>query len=162
MPYLVGFVGIFYSATMVYYTIYTESAPASRRESVLWREGERLRNLVIDEAYFHAERNVVEEELRQRILAQPYGRILSTLLPGFVFSTHPYARPIGGTAADLDKASLADVRAFHEAYYRPDNGNNVVSGNFAPKQLEAWADRYIGSMPRPKPPIVRAPAVGAP
>src|SRR3569833_390265 len=162
MPYLVGIGGTGNASTLLDYTIYTETAPASRLESVLWMEGERLRNLVIDEANFHAERNVVEEELRQRILAQPYGRILYTLLPGFVFSTHPYARPIGGTAADLDQASLADVRAFHEAYYRPDNGIYVVSGNFDPKQLDAWADKYIGSISRPATRIIRDPAAETP
>lgn len=162
MPYLVGIGGTGNASTLLDYTIYTETAPASRLESVLWMEGERLRNLVIDDANFRSERNVVEEELRQRILAQPYGRILYTLLPGFVFSTHPYARPIGGTAADLDQAGLADVRAFHEAYYRPDNGIYVVSGNFDPKQLDTWADRYIGSIPRPRTPIVRDHAVETP
>lgn len=162
MPYLVSIGGTGNASTLLDYTIYTETAPANRLESVLWMEGERLRNLVIDEANFRSERNVVEEELRQRILAQPYGRILYTLLPGFVFSTHPYARPIGGTAADLDQASLADVRAFHEAYYRPDNGIYVVSGNFDPKQLDAWADKYIGSIPRPRTPIVRDHAVETP
>jgi zinc protease len=162
MPYLVGIGGTGNASTLLDYTIYTETAPASRLESVLWMEGERLRNLVIDDANFRSERNVVEEELRQRILAQPYGRILYTLLPGFVFSTHPYARPIGGTAADLDKASLDDVRAFHEAYYRPDNGIYVVSGNFDPKQLDAWADKYIGAIPRPATPIIRDHAVETP
>ncbi|MES2045132.1 MAG: pitrilysin family protein [Pseudomonadota bacterium] len=162
MPYLVSIGGTGNASTLLDYTIYTETAPASRLESLLWMEGERLRNLVIDDANFRSERSVVEEELRQRILAQPYGRILYILLPGFVFSTHPYARPIGGSAAELNQASLADVRAFHEAYYRPDNGIYVVSGNFDPKQLDAWADRYIGSVPRPKTPIARDHAVETP
>src|SRR3546814_14014414 len=116
---------------------------------MLWIEGERLRNLVIDEASFHSERDVVKEELRQRILAQPYGRILYTLIPAFTFDDHPYARPIGGTISDLDQAELTDVRAFHEAYYRPDNAIFVVSGNFDPARLDAWADRSIGVIPRP-------------
>ena len=162
MPFLISIGGTANASTLLDYTVYTETAPASRLESVLWMEGERLRNLVIDDANFRSERSVVEEELRQRILAQPYGRILYTLLPGFVFSTHPYARPIGGTAADLDKASLDDVRAFHEAYYRPDNGIYVVSGNFDPKRLDVWADKYIGSIPRPATPIIRDRAVETP
>ncbi|QNQ08526.1 M16 family metallopeptidase [Sphingomonas alpina] len=139
-------------------TLYTTTAPANRLETLLWLEGERLKNLVVDQANFESERNVVKEELRQRIFATPYGRILFKLIPGFVFSTHPYARPIGGTAEDLDKATLADVRAFHEAFYRPDNAVMVIAGNFDPKQLDAWADRYIGSIPKPAAPLLQIPA----
>ena len=70
------------ATTLFDHTSYYVSAPANRLESLIWLEGERLRNLVVDEAAFKSERNVVGEELRQRIFAQPYGRILYTLLRG--------------------------------------------------------------------------------
>jgi len=143
------------ASTLWDFTIYNMSGPADQLERMLWLEGERMRNLVIDEPAYVSERNVVKEELRQRIFAQPYGRILYTLIPGFAFSTHPYARPIGGTAADLDRAGLAEVRAFHEAYYRPDNAVVVVVGNFDPATLDRWADRHLGSIPRPSAAIPR-------
>ncbi|MBO9695788.1 MAG: insulinase family protein [Sphingopyxis sp.] len=150
------------ASTLFDYTDYYITVPANQLEGMLWLEGERLRNLVIDEKSFHSERDVVKEELRQRVLSQPYGRILYTLLPAFTFDGHPYARPIGGTIADLDEAKLADVQAFHEAYYRPDNAVFVVSGNFDPAKLDAWADRYIGSAPRPDRAIPRDTAKGRP
>lgn len=150
------------ASTLFDYTDYYITVPANQLEGMLWLEGERLRNLVIDEKSFHSERDVVKEELRQRVLSQPYGRILYTLLPAFSFDDHPYARPIGGTIADLDQAQLADVQAFHEAYYRPDNAVFVVSGNFDPAQLDGWADRYIGSAPRPDRAIPRDAAKGRP
>lgn len=150
------------ASTLFDYTDYYITVPAHELEAMLWLEGERLRNLVIDEKSFHSERDVVKEELRQRVLSQPYGRILYTLIPAFAFDGHPYARPIGGTIADLDQASLADVRAFHEAYYRPDNAVFVVSGNFDPVRLDAWADRYIGSVPRPDLAVPRDTAQGRP
>ncbi len=143
------------ASTLWDFTIYNMSGPADQLERMLWIEGERMRNLVIDQPAFASERNVVKEELRQRIFAQPYGRILYTLIPGFAFSTHPYARPIGGTAADLDRADLAEVRAFHEAYYRPDNAIVVVVGNFDPAQLNRWADRHLGGIALPTAAIPR-------
>src|SRR3546814_4592987 len=82
------------------------------------------------------------------LLSQPYGRILYTLIPAFLFDGHPYERPIGGSIADLDRAELADVRAFHEAYYRPDNAVFVISGNFDPARLDRWVDRYLGEIGR--------------
>ena len=139
------------ASTLFDYTNYYVMAPANQLESLLWLEGERLRNLVVDQAAFVSERKVVQEELRQRIFAQPYGRILYTLLPAFTFDSHPYRRPIGGTIEDLDKASLADVRAFHEAYYRPDNAIFVISGNFEPAELNALE----AHAPRPMPPCAR-------
>ncbi|WP_129791495.1 pitrilysin family protein [Sphingosinicella sp. CPCC 101087] len=154
-PFVTELGGTTNASTLFDFTAYYVTAPADRLEALLWMEGERLRNLVIDEASFRSERDVVKEELRQRIFAQPYGRILYTLIPAFTFTTHPYVRPIGGTAADLDQATLADVRAFHEAYYRPDNAVFVISGNFDPDQVDAWVDRYIGSVERPDRPIPR-------
>ena len=74
------------ATTLFDHTSYYVSAPANRLESLIWLEGERLRNLVVDEAAFKSERNVVGEELRQRIFAQPYGRILYTLLPAFTWN----------------------------------------------------------------------------
>ncbi|MDQ8754986.1 pitrilysin family protein [Sphingosinicella sp. LHD-64] len=141
-------------------TLYYVTVPANRLEALLWMEGERLSNLVVDEAAFRSERDVVKEELRQRIFAQPYGRILHLLLPAYTFDGHPYQRPIGGTITDLDQATLADVRAFHETYYRPDNAIFVISGNFDPAELDTWVDRYIGSIPRPTTPMPRDRATG--
>jgi zinc protease len=155
LPFVTGMGGQSNATTLFDYTSYYVTAPADRLESLLWLEGERLRNLVVDEASFESERKVVGEELRQRILAQPYGRILYTLLPAFTFGSHPYRRPIGGTIEDLDKATLADVRAFHEAYYRPDNAIFVISGNFDPALAKGWADRYLGSAARPPQAIPR-------
>ncbi len=140
-------------------TLYTTTAPANRLESLLWMEGERLRNLIVDEKQYRSERDVVKEELRQRIYAPPYGRILNRLIPGFVFTKHPYGRPIGGTAEDLDRATFAEVSAFHEAFYRPDNMVVVVAGNYDPAQLRAWTDRYLGAVPKPSTPLIVEPAV---
>ncbi|HEY3520366.1 MAG TPA: insulinase family protein, partial [Rhodanobacteraceae bacterium] len=143
------------ASTLFDYTVYTNTAPANELQTMLWLEGERLRNLVVDQKNLASERGVVEEELRQRIQSDPYGRILYSLIPAYSFVDHPYARPIGGSFADLDSATLADVRAFHEAYYRPDNAIFVVVGNFDPAKLDQWADSYIGSIPRPTTPIPR-------
>jgi zinc protease len=142
-------------STLFDYTVYTTTVPANHLEQALWLEGERLSGLVIDKAGFEAERHIVEEELRQRIYAQPYGRILYVLMPKHVYRDHPYALEIGGSIADLDAATAEDARAFHEAFYRPDNATVVVSGAFDPAELDRWADRYLGAVPRPATPLVR-------
>ncbi|HXS29266.1 MAG TPA: pitrilysin family protein, partial [Steroidobacteraceae bacterium] len=141
------------------FTNYYETVPANHLERILWAEAERMGSLVVDDAVFQSERQVVIEEFRQRILAQPYGRLLGLYLAQANFDVHPYGRPGIGSIADLEAATIEDVRAFHAAYYRPDNAILVVSGNFDAKQLDAWVDKYFGPLASPKRAIPRVAAV---
>jgi zinc protease len=147
--------GSFNASTYYDHTNYYTEVPANHLQAALWIEGERLSGLVVDESNFRSERDVVKEELRQRVFAQPYGRILHRLLPQYTYTVHPYGRPMAGTLEDLDAASLEDVRAFHEAYYRPDNAALIVSGNFDQQQLDRWIDQYLSPIERPTAPIQR-------
>ncbi|MBU1374591.1 MAG: insulinase family protein, partial [Alphaproteobacteria bacterium] len=56
-------------------TAYFETVPANHLQRMLFAEAERMGSLVVDEPTFVAERDVVKEEYRQRILANPYGRL---------------------------------------------------------------------------------------
>lgn len=141
------------------YTDYFEVVPANHLQRLLWAESERLSGLVVDEANFKSERDVVEEELRQRVLADPYGRLFSLDLPEASFQIHPYHRPPIGSIADLDSATLDDVRAFHAVYYRPDNASLIIVGNFDQALVDAWVDQYFGPIARPAWPIPKVTAV---
>src|SRR6266576_2796061 len=129
-------------------TVYYEVVPSNYLETLLWAEGDRLSGLTVDEANFKSERSVVEEEYRQSYQAPPYG-MLDYLIEQQSFTTHPYKRPTIGSIEDLDAASLENVRAFHETYYRPDNATLVVVGDFDPKQLDSWVAKYLGPIPKP-------------
>ena len=97
---------------------------------------------------------MVQEELRERVLSDPYGRLFNAL-PQQLFSVHPYRHPVVGSIEDLNAATLDDVRRFHDTYYRPDNAVLIVAGDFEPAQLDAWIDRYFGPLVSPKEPIPR-------
>jgi zinc protease len=144
------------------FTDYYEVVPANHLQRLLWAEAERLSGLVVDEANFKSERSVVEEELRQRVLADPYGRLFTLDVPEASFSVHPYHRPPIGSIADLEAATLDDVRAFHAVYYRPDNVSLIVVGNFDAAQLDAWVDEYFAPIARPAWPIPAVTAVEPP
>lgn len=141
------------------YTDYYEVVPANHLERILWAEAERMGSLVIDEATFASERDVVKEELRQRVLASPYGPLFYLYLAQANFEHHPYGRPGIGSIADLDAATVEDVRAFHATYYRPDNAVLAVAGNFDEAEFDRWVDRYFGAIPRPAQPIPRVDTV---
>ncbi len=151
--------GVNNASTSDDYTEYHETVPANHLERVLWAEAERMGSLVVDDANFRSERAVVQEELRQSVLSQPYGRLFYLFLSQANFDVHPYGRPTIGSIADLDMATLEDVKAFHAAYYRPDNAVLVIAGNFEQKQLDAWVDRYFAGLGSPKRAIPRVTAV---
>jgi zinc protease len=129
-------------------TVYYEVVPSNYLETLLWAEADRLSGLTVDEPNFKSERSVVQEEFRQSYLAPPYG-MLEYLIEQQSFTTHPYKRPTIGSIEDLDAASLENVRAFHETFYRPDNATLVVVGDFEPKQLDAWVAKYLAPIPKP-------------
>jgi zinc protease len=135
-------------------TAYLNEVPSNHLERLLWAEAERLGNLQVDQANFASERKVVIEEFRERVLADPYGRLFNAL-PGLAFERHPYRRPVIGSEADLNAATLDDVRRFHATYYRPDNAVLIVVGDFDPGQLDGWVDRYFGPLAAPAAAIPR-------
>ncbi|BFI94526.1 MAG: pitrilysin family protein [Rhodanobacter sp.] len=135
-------------------TNYFEVVPSNHLQTLLWAEAERLSNLDVDEKNFRSERAVVEEEYRQSVLAQPYGKLFNDI-DAYSYKDHPYRRPTIGSIPDLEAASLQDVIAFHRTFYRPDNATLIVTGDFDPKQLDAWVDRYFGWIPKPATPVPR-------
>ncbi len=104
---------------------------------------------------------MVQEEFRQGVLADPYGRLFNAL-PGLHFTRHPYKRPVIGSIEDLDRATLADVRRFHATYYRPDNAVLIVAGGFEPESFDNWVERYFAPLKRPAAPIPRVTVVEPP
>ncbi|MCP5286816.1 MAG: insulinase family protein [Burkholderiaceae bacterium] len=135
-------------------TVYTNDVPANHLERLLWAEAERMQNLRVDAGNFASERDVVKEELRERVEADPYGRLFEAL-PGLAYQRHPYKRPVIGRIADLDAATLADVQRFHATFYRPDNAVLIVAGGFDPADLDRWVDRHFGPLITPRAPIPR-------
>ncbi|HEX6374279.1 MAG TPA: pitrilysin family protein [Allosphingosinicella sp.] len=127
-------------------TNYYESVPARYLETMLWTHAERMARPVIDPQVFETERNVVKEEYRQGVLAPPYGRV-RLLITENGWDVLPHRRSTIGSIEQLDAATVDDARAFHEAYYGPDTATLIVSGNFDPRQLDAWVDKYLGPIP---------------
>jgi zinc protease len=67
--------------------------------------------------------------------------------------SHPYHWPVIGSHADLEAATLADVRDFFDRFYRPANASLVIAGDFVPDEARRLVERYFGWLPaRPAPP----------
>ena len=135
-------------------TVYHEIIPSNYLNPMLWAEAERMSSLAINEANFNSERDVVKEEFRQRILANPYGEFyLETEKKSF--AVHPYRRPGIGSIKDLDASKLPEVKAFHSTFYRPDNATIIVVGDFKQEELDGWITKYFGPILKPAEKIPR-------
>jgi zinc protease len=130
------------------FTNYYEVVPSNYLETLLWAESDRMVNLNVDEANFKSERDVVKEEYRQSVLAQPYGQFYE-YISSLTYTKHPYKRGVIGNLEQLDAATPADAAAFYKTYYRPDNAYLIVVGDFDEKQFDAWTDKYFGRIAKP-------------
>lgn len=137
------------------FTNYYEVIPSNYLETLLWAEADRMINLNVDEGNFKSERDVVKEEFRQRILANPYGMLFGQYLEKLSFTTHPYKRPGIGNLDELSAATTKDANAFYKLFYRPDNAYLIVVGNFEQSQFDTWTDKYFGRIAKPNGSIPR-------
>src|SRR5579862_9638678 len=135
-------------------TDFFETFPSQYLERVLWLEADRMGSLNIDDANFKSERQVVEEERRMRVDNQPYGTIEEDLRAA-AFTVHGYHHTPIGSIADLDKATLEDVRNFFNTYYKPNNATLVIVGDFNYDQALGWTKKYFEGIPASAGPIPR-------
>jgi zinc protease len=138
-------------------TVYHETVPSNYLNPIIWAEAERMSALALNDANFKSERDVVKEEYRQRIRANPYGEFYLDIEKKS-FAVHPYKRPGIGSIEELDASKLPEVKAFHSTFYRPDNATLVVIGDFKPEELDGWVKKYFGAVPKPSTKIPRVTA----
>jgi len=135
-------------------TVFWETVPSADLRVVLWVEADRMRNLQITESTFKNEREVVEEERRQRFDNQPYGNVVETLY-AHAFIVSPYRHMPIGSMDDLDRADVSEVKSFYDTYYVPNNATLVVVGDFDAKQCTEWVQQYFGPLKPGERPIAR-------
>jgi zinc protease len=135
-------------------TVFWQTLPAQYLPLSLWLEADRMATLRIDEQVFKREREVVKEERRMRVENQPYGR-LSEIIYDRAFTTHGYKHPTIGSIADLEAASIEDVRDFHRTYYVPENATLTIVGDFDPEQTLQFVNNYFARVPKAKQPVPR-------
>lgn len=144
-------------------TNYFQSVPSNYLETMLWLESDRMGFLLetLDSAKFVAQRDIVQNERRQGVENQPYGRAFEIGTAAMYPADHPYSWPVVGYMADLQRASLDDVRAFFRLYYAPNNATLSIVGDFDPARAKELVARYFSDLPPgnpvPRPPVAPVP-----
>jgi zinc protease len=141
------------------FTNYHEMGPSHLLETFLWLEADRLSALpdAMTKAKVDLQRDVVKNERRQSYENRPYGRVELEIPDKLYPPTHPYHHPVIGSHADLNAASVEDVKAFFRQFYVPSNASLVISGDFAPAQAKALVEKYFAWMPKKPVPAHAAP-----
>ena len=140
--------GVSNGSTRFDYTNYFQVVPSHVTVPVLWVEAERMRGLVLSGSSLQNQKDVVKNEVRVNVLNRPYGAFPWLDLPQHANTNWYNAHNFYGDLADIDAATLADVRSFYDTYYVPANAVLVVAGDFDRDAIRAAIDRYFGPLPR--------------
>jgi zinc protease len=137
-------------------TNYFEVLPSNYLELGLWLESDRMGFLLatLTKEKLDNQRDVVRNERRQNYENAPYGLARKALAENLYPPNHPYHHLTIGEHADLEAASLDDVRGFFKKYYAPANASLAIAGDVNPAQVKTLVEKYFGSLPSP-------PATGA-
>ena len=129
------------------YTEYVETGPVSMLDPVLWLEADRMRTLDFSTKNLENQRQVVEEEVRVKVLNRAYGLFFAIDLPSYAFDTYPNGHNFYGDFRDLDSASIDDVQIFYNQYYAPNNAVLAVVGDISDNDVLAKIEKYFASIP---------------
>jgi predicted Zn-dependent peptidase len=128
-------------------TNYFQTVPTPALDRILWMESDRMGHLLgaIDLPRLNEQREVVKNEKRQGE-NQPYGRVFERILDGLFPANHPYEHTTIGSMADLDAASLDDVKEWFRTYYGAANAILVLAGDIDAKTARPLVEKYFGDI----------------
>lgn len=129
------------------YTAYYFSFPSAVWTLALDIELDRMTTLELDQAEFDAEKAVVQEESNISF-DDPADRMWEEQMHAIFGEYHPYSHPILGWPEDVESMSVAEMRAFHEKYYTPNNATLVIVGDIDPAQALQEVKQRFDSVPR--------------
>ncbi len=132
-------------------TNYFEALAKNQLDLALFLEADRMRSLLINQANLDNQRNAVQEERRLGIDNQPYGKAYEEI-DNLAYDNFGYKHSTIGSMADLDAATVDDVKDFFRIYYAPNNAVLALVGDFDPAEALAKVEKYFGSIPSQPPP----------
>src|SRR5512140_812867 len=144
--------GLLNGSTRFDFTNYFEVVPANVLRTALWAEADRMRGLAINQDNLVNQQGVVKNEVKVNVLNRPYGGFPWLDVPQVANSNWYNSHNFYGELGDLDAATLADVKAFFDTYYAPNNAALVLAGDFDPPQALAWVQKYFGDIKAAKQP----------
>ncbi len=130
-------------------TNYFQTVPRPALERALWLESDRMGYLLgaVTQAKLDNQRGVVQNEKRQGD-NQPGGLVFYEILDKMFPEGHPYSHSVIGSMADLDAASMDDVRNWFRDKYGPNNATLVLAGDISAAEARPMVEKWFGPIAR--------------
>ena len=129
------------------YTNYYQTLPSNRVELGLWLESDRMRSLDISEENLKNQQNVVSEEVRVNVLNQPYQFFEWISLWENAFTNWNNSHNGYGDLAEINAATIEDVRSFFKTYYAPNNAVLTVVGDVDVNEVKTMVEKHFANIP---------------
>jgi zinc protease len=128
------------------YTAYHQRVAADRLGLMMQMEADRMNNLTLTEEDVATERQVILEERAERTDSNP-NALAREQIRAAQFLNHRYGQPIIGWEHEMEQLDMADVTAWYDLYYSPNNATLVVAGDVTPDDVRALAELNYGVIP---------------
>lgn len=116
------------AATFLDWTYYHTNLPKEALALSVGLESDRMRGLVLRDEQVAREKDVVQNERRQRVDDDVEGAV-SERLYREAFRVHTYGHPTIGWMKDIEGFTVDDCVAFYRTYYAPNNCVLVLAGD---------------------------------
>ena len=127
------------------YTAYFQRLEKSRLPISFELEADRMRKLHLQDKEFQKEINVVMEGRRLRTEDKPTALTYEQFVAS-AFVSSSVRIPTIGWMNDLENMELADLQAWYQRWYAPNNAIVVVVGDVEPEAVLALAKKYFGPL----------------
>jgi predicted Zn-dependent peptidase len=130
-------------------TNYFQTVPRPALEQALFLESDRMGHLLgaVTQQNLTNQIGVVQNEKRQGD-NEPYGLVEYAQLEALFPEGHPYRHSTIGSMADLDAATLDDIKNWFRERYGPNNAVLVLAGDISAAEARPLVQKYFGPIPR--------------
>jgi len=138
--------GTLNGSTRFDFTNYFEILPVNKLETALWAEADRMSGLEVTEENLKNQQGVVGNEVKVNVLNRAYGGFPWLDMPQYANTNWYNAHNFYGDLKDIEAATLADVKAFFNTYYAPNNAALAIAGDFEPAEAKRFVEKYFGGL----------------
>ena len=129
------------------YTNYYQTLPSNRVELALWLESDRMRSLDVSPENLKNQQEVVSEEVRVNVLNQPYQLFEWISLWQNAFTNWHNSHNGYGELAEINAATIEDVRSFFKTYYAPNNAVLTIVGEVDANEVKKMVEKHFAAIP---------------
>ena len=130
-------------------TMYYETFNASE-ENLRWAlelEAARMAQMTMLKKDLDTEMTVVRNEMESGENSPL--NVLHERVMAAAYNFHNYGKTVIGNRTDVERVPIANLAAFYEKYYQPDNAELIVAGQFDESKALALVAETFGAIPKP-------------